>query len=177
MDENERTVDSCCIRIQSVRSYFIFQAARLIFQGSVQEAFFITTILQTHDKREILKLPSNFKLPGRKFLKKQSDIQESLASVSFGVIQACYIKVIFVIMAAGVLFPQKHRSTSPLFSSMMSNSSDVQPVALMPPFALCKSSPLLIVFFDQERRFQPSSQEAIAALINESRFYLEVLNL
>lgn len=128
-------------------------------------------------QREILKLPSNFKLPGRKFLKKQSDIQKSLASVSFGVIQACYIKVIFVIMAAGVLFPQKHRSTSPLFSSMMSNSSDVQPVALMPPFALCKSSPLLIVFFDQERRFQPSSQEAIAALINESRFYLEVLNL
>lgn len=88
--------------------------------------------------------------------KKQSDIQESFANVSFGVIQACYIKVIFVIMAVRILFPQKHRSTSPPSSSMMSNSSNVQPVASMQPFTLCKPSPLLILFFNQERRFQPS---------------------
>lgn len=42
----------------------------------------------------------------KNIFKKQSDIQESFANVSFGVIEACYIKVIFVIMAASMLFPQ-----------------------------------------------------------------------
>lgn len=57
------------------------------------------TLMAAGDSKAVFQL----RTARKNIFKKQSDIQESFANVSFGVIQACYIKVIFVIMAATIL--------------------------------------------------------------------------